>query len=172
MPWLVTFICLFHSVFVKQEPEVATLRQLLLKGSEWEASANILYEKVGHYAGASALLTGYKGAAHALKAKYSFNPVSKLKHIKKAQQFLSEAVSAAPGNLEVRFLRYSVEVQTPAMLDLSKHVAEDQALLLAGLRNYPASDLDAVTAAIARDYLRQHCPCNSRDKAFLQALRL
>ena len=58
------------------------------------------------------------------------------------------------------------------MLDLSEHVTEDQAILLEGLRKYPASNFNAVTAAIARDYLLQYCPCSARDKAFLQALKL
>ena len=172
MNLLLTFLVFFHSVLLAQDPGIAELRQLLFKGSQNEDQADLLYEKVGKYNGSNALLIGYKGAAHALQAKHSFNPISKLKHIKNAQEYFSEAVAAEPENLEIRFLRYSVEVQTPAMLDLSEHVPEDQAILLEELRKYPASNFNAVTAAIARDYLLQYCPCSARDKAFLQALKL
>lgn len=172
MAFLLTFFLYFHTVFGVQEPPVAELRQLLYEGSENEDQADALFKKVGNYKGSDPVLIGYKGAAFALKAKHGFNPIGKLKHIKEAQQYFNQAVAAAPQNMEVRFLRYSVEAQTPKMLDLSAHVSEDQALLLEGLHRYPKADFTPETARITRDYLVQYCTCSDEEKDFLTKLKL
>jgi|SRR6478735_608366 len=172
MAAIFTFFVWLSTVFLLQDASVAELRQLLFEGSANEDKAHQLFEKVGDYKGSDPVLIGYKGAAFALKAKYGFNPVGKLKHIKTAQKYFNDAVAAAPENMEVRFLRYSVEAQTPKMIDLSAHVPEDQALLMEGLRKYPKSNFTPETARITRDYMVQHCTCNEQEKEFLKKLKL
>jgi len=167
-----TFFAVLHSVFQPTEPDVNELRELLLKGSENKEQAKVLFEKVGNYEGNDPLLIGYKGAAFALKAKHGANPLNKLKNVKKAQALFATAVSAAPQNPEVRFLRYSVEAQTPASLNLSKHLTEDKDLLMQGLKNIPGSGFTAYTARIARDYLLKYCTCSEQEKEFLNGLKL
>src|SRR5690606_17265537 len=160
------------SVFAFSQPEVKALRQLFFEARDSEKKADELYDKVGDYQGNSAILIAYKAGAHALKAKYGFNPMSKLKHVKHSQQYFSEAVQRDPADLEIRFMRYAVEVQTPAMLGYSEHVEEDKALLLKGLLEYPASGFTPETGRIARDFLRQHCACSSSEKEFLQQMQI
>ena len=169
---LLTFFAFWASVFQPSEPDINELRELLLKGSENKDQAELLFDKVGNYEGNDALLIGYKGAAYALKAKHGANPLGKLKNVKKAQTFFAAAVSAAPQNPEVRFLRYSVEAQTPARLNLSKHLTEDKDLLIKGLKHMPGSGFTQYTARIARDYLLQYCTCSDEEKEFLKGLKL
>lgn len=169
---LLTFFAFFASIFQPQEPNVNELRELLFKGKEDKEQAKQLFLKVGTYEGSDPLLIGYKGAAFALKAKHGGNPLGKLKNIKKAQTYFSSAVSAAPQNPEIRFLRYSVEAQTPGSLNLSKHLTEDKDVLMHGLKNIPGSGFTQNTARIARDYLLQYCTCSAQEKEFLEGLKL
>ena len=126
-----------------------------------------MFDKVGNYGGDEGILIAYKAGAHALKAKYSANPINKIRHIKKAQHYFSEAVQRDNKNLEIRFMRYAVEVQTPRGLGLSHHVAEDKAMLLEGLKKYPDSGFTAETATITKNFMQAHCDCTSEEKQFV-----
>ena len=168
----ITFFALVHSVFAGQEPNLNELRELLNQGSVDKGQAKVLFTKIGDYGGNDPLLISYKGAAFALKAKHGANPLGKLKNIKKAQGFFSTAIGADSRNAEIRFLRYSVEAQTPARLNLSKHLNEDKEVLMKGLKDIPGSGFTTTTARIARDYLQKYCTCNSEEKEFLDKLKL
>ena len=172
MLFFLTFFAILSSVFQPQEPDINELRELLLKGSENKEQAKQLFGKVGNYEGHDPLTIGYKGAAFALKAKHGGNPLNKLRNVKKAQVFFATAISAAPQNPEVRFLRYSVEAQTPARLNLSKHLTEDKNFLIQALKNIPGSGFTEYTARISRDYLLQYCTCSEQEKEFLKGLKL
>ncbi|MBK0402188.1 hypothetical protein I5M27_04285 [Adhaeribacter sp. BT258] len=167
-----TFWSFFHSVFAAQEINIPALRQLFYEARDSEKKADLLFEKIGNYGGKEGILIAYKAGAYALKAKYGANPLNKLKNVKKAQQYFSEAVQRDPQNLEIRFMRYAVEVQTPDFIGYSEHVNEDKNLLLNGLRKFPNSGFTLETATIARDFMRQYCECSEQEKQFVQQLRL
>ena len=172
MPVLITFLALIGSVFFAQEPVIQELRELVFQGSENKAKARVLFEKVGEYEGNNPVLIAYKGVAFALKAKHGANPINKLKNVKKAQALFTTAINAAPKNPEIRFLRYSVESQTPARLNLSKHLTEDKDHLIQGLQDIRTSGLDQTTARIIRDYMLEYCTCSAQEKVFLNGFKL
>lgn len=172
MHLLLTFWALFYSVFAGQELNIPALRQLFYEARESEKKADLLFKQVGNYGGKDGLLIAYKAGAYALKAKYGANPINKIKHVKKSQQYFSLAVQRDPQNLEIRFMRYAVEVQTPGVLGYSEHLAEDKKMLLDGLRNFPRSGFTRETAIIARDFMREHCECTKQEKEFVQQLKL
>ncbi|MBU0695439.1 MAG: hypothetical protein KKE39_02780 [Bacteroidetes bacterium] len=72
------------------------------------------------------LILAYLGSAQAIKAKHAWNPVSKLSYIKKGFSTINEAVSKAPENLEVRFLRFSLSFYVPSFLGYSKNLTIDK----------------------------------------------
>nr|MBC7613025.1 hypothetical protein [Pseudopedobacter sp.] len=72
------------------------------------------------------LILAYLGSAQAIKAKHAWNPVSKLSYIKKGFSTINEAVSKAPENLEVRFLRFSLSFYVPSFLGYSRNLTVDK----------------------------------------------
>ncbi len=72
------------------------------------------------------LILAYLGSAQAIKAKHAWNPVNKLSYIKKGFGTINAAVSKAPENLEVRFLRFSLEFYVPGFLGYSKNLTADK----------------------------------------------
>jgi hypothetical protein len=169
---LLTFWGFFYSVFAGQETDIPALRRLFYEARDSEAKAEQLFKEIGNYEGGEAILIAYKAGAYALKAKHGTNPLNKLKSIKRAQQYFTEAVKRDPENLEIRFMRYAVEVQTPGSLGYSKHVQEDKELLISGLKSYPNAAFTPETARIARDFLRHDCKCSEEEKQFLQQMEL
>ncbi|MDO7876660.1 hypothetical protein Q5H93_18080 [Hymenobacter sp. ASUV-10] len=130
----------------------AALRQQFAKASSDKAAAEKLYKQLADYKGHDAVVMAYKGAAEAIRARDA-SMFDKLTFIQQANRSFEQAVSLAPDNAEVRFLRFSVESNLPSFLGMSKHVEEDKALLLRAALEHPASGLDAEAFNFVRRYL-------------------
>ena len=130
----------------------AALRQQFAKASTDKAAAEKLYKLLADYKGHDAVVMAYKGAAEAIRARDA-SMFDKLTFIQQANRSFEQAVSLAPENAEVRFLRFSVESNLPSFLGMSKHVEEDKALLLRAALEHPASGLDAEAFNFVRRYL-------------------
>lgn len=85
----------------------------------------------------------YLGALETIWAKYVGNPFSKLSTFNKGKEKLEKAVKNAPDNLEIRYLRLSVQKNAPSILGYDKAIKTDAEFLrknigrveLAALRN-------------------------------------
>ncbi len=106
-------------------------RRSYLEGVKTEAGAVKLEAQTRNWQGKEALMQAYHGVALALKAKYSYNPYTKVNAVKDGAVLLNAAVNRAATDTEIRFLRYSVEVNTPSMVGISTHLAADKAHILA-----------------------------------------
>lgn len=106
-------------------------RRLYLEAVKTESAATQLEQQTRSWQGKDALMQAYQGVALALKAKYSYNPYTKVSAVKDGAVLLNAAVNRAAADTEIRFLRYSVEVNTPSMVGISTHLAADKAHILA-----------------------------------------
>jgi hypothetical protein len=68
----------------------------------------------------------YLGILDGLKAKHSWNPYSKLKYLSTAEKILKQATDADPHNIEIRFLRFSIEHNAPGFLGYNKNLSTDR----------------------------------------------
>lgn len=69
--------------------------------------------------------TAYAGAVEAVMAKHVFNPYSKYKYVTRGLKKLNKAVEEAPGMLEVRFLRFAVLHNIPAIFGIGEKRKSD-----------------------------------------------
>ena len=74
-------------------------------------------------------------------AKHAMNPLSKYSYFNKGKKALDEAVNKEPNNLEIRFMRYISQEQTPAFLGYNKYLKSDKAFILAEYRKSKDEDL-------------------------------
>ena len=86
------------------------------------------------------LITGYIGTLQALKAKHHWNPYYKVKYVKDAQKTFAKAIAADPHNMELRFLRFSVDYKLPALLGYTKNMEADKDEIIAQLKKYHTAD--------------------------------
>lgn len=75
------------------------------------------------------LLYGYKACATMVMAKHSINPFSKLSQFKKGSKMLTKAIELDPNNPELRYLRFTAQMNAPSMLDYKTHLEVDKAFL-------------------------------------------
>ena len=75
----------------------------------------------------SSLISGYKGCATIIMAKYFSNPFTKMSHFKNGKNILEKAIGADENNIELRFLRFTVQTSTPAFLGYNHNLEMDKA---------------------------------------------
>jgi len=80
------------------------------------------------------LIIGYIGTLEALKAKHSWNPYNKIKYVALSQKTMKVAVERDPTNLEIRFMRFSIQHYTPSFLGFSKDLEEDRKAIIRQFR--------------------------------------
>jgi hypothetical protein len=72
----------------------------------------------------------YAAGAEMASAQYKFSPFSKLSAFNSGKAKLEPIVKANPQNVEVRFIRYTIQLKCPAMLGYSKELKSDRAFIL------------------------------------------
>ncbi len=106
------------------------------------SKAEIFWKGIKDYQGRSAYMLAYKAAALSLKAKHDWNPYNKLNWLKEALNIFEEAIRMDPDNIEIRFLRFSIEHYMPDFLGFSQHLEADKNAILKNIHHYQDFDLE------------------------------
>jgi hypothetical protein len=117
------------------------------------------------------LVLGFVGALETLKARDLWLPLDKLEWSRRSQATLARAVALAPNHVEVRFLRYSIQLGLPGYLYLSQHLAEDKAAILQLLPSPEAQALGAETLRTIADFMIKEGRCSPAEQQVLEAVR-
>ncbi|MEM7550251.1 MAG: hypothetical protein AAF363_11270 [Bacteroidota bacterium] len=88
------------------------------------------------------IIKAYLGATQALMVKHVWSPFGKWKYLRMSEKTLTEAVNNSPKNVEIRFIRFSVEKNIPHMFGFSEHLEGDKAYILDNIKRFDVSDLD------------------------------
>ena len=62
-------------------------------------------------------------------AKHDSNPVKKWRYFYKGKDMLENAINKYPNNLELRFLRYCVQLNVPDFLAYKSHLESDKEII-------------------------------------------
>ncbi|MFM1875136.1 MAG: hypothetical protein RL266_873 [Bacteroidota bacterium] len=76
------------------------------------------------------LLLGYKGAVELGMARHDPNPFNKMSFFSDGKADLEKAISKDPENLELRFLRLTIQTHIPSFLGYSDNKEADKAFVL------------------------------------------
>jgi hypothetical protein len=87
------------------------------------------------------LLYCYKGAGEMLQAKYALNPVAKLKKFNLGKAWIAAAFNRDSLNLEMRFIRFSIQSNVPTFLGYRAELAGDKKFLLEHMDGCPDTAL-------------------------------
>ena len=131
--------------------EIAVLKTNLVKAVDNEALTDSLFRKLNRLPNKTALTVAYAGTLEALKAKHTWNPYNKIKYVKGSLKTMQKAVNMDKENLEIRFMRFSIEHFTPGFLGLSKNLNTDRKEIVKHYqnRNFGVAD-DALIKNVAR----------------------
>lgn len=101
-----------------------------------------LYEKLKNYNGNDAVIWAYKAMTSFLMANHVFNPFMKMHYFNEGKKWMNIAISKDENNLEVRFLRFALQVKTPEVLGYNKNIKEDKLFLYQEIKNNKVHDYD------------------------------
>ena len=110
------------------------------------------------------LLAGYKGCAKMIMAKYVLNPISKYSYFSEGKTMLEKCIKNDKFNLELRFLRFSIQTNLPGFLGYKDSINADKTFLMESVKSL--KDLKLRTIVIK--YLKNSSMLSSNDKRELR----
>ena len=68
----------------------------------------------------------YLGAYQMIKANHVFSPISKLKLFRMGKNKLEQAIKDLPEDVELRYIRYAIQISVPSLLNYNDHIEQDK----------------------------------------------
>lgn len=87
------------------------------------------------------VLYGYKGAVSTLKAKHAKGLKNKKNFFSEGVTCIEAAIKAKPENLELRFIRLSVQENAPKIVKYRDKIKEDKKIILQGFSQIKESSI-------------------------------
>jgi hypothetical protein len=116
------------------------------------------------------VVLAYKGAAEALMAKHVFNPYSKISYLNQSKKTFEKAVAADSRNVEIRFLRFSVQHYVPGFLGYSSNLDDDKEVILKNLTQFMVVEKQLASSVV--DFMIESGRCNEIEVSKLKRLKL
>lgn len=130
------FLLSFQSVSAQlTQKEIEVLKTDMVKAVDDSKLTNSLFTKLNKLPNKTPLVIGYTGTLEALKAKHSWNPYNKIKYVSRSLKTLQNAINLDGENMEIRFMRFSIEHFTPSFLGFSKDLDIDRKEIIKHYQN-------------------------------------
>jgi hypothetical protein len=147
LPLKKTIIALFVlqlvtvGVIFAQNIDLENIRSVYSNSKESEKTSMIILSQLAKIKNPTPIEQAYHGAFIAVKANFSHNPFSKLSLVQKGMSEINNAITRDKANIEIRYLRYTIQNEMPSILKLSQNLSEDKPLLSAYADRYPDKEL-------------------------------
>jgi len=138
LQFLFLFVFMSSNMFATPIEE---LRKLFDSAINNEQSAELLLQQSASNGIERNTLLGYKAATQMIMAKFYFNPWKKLHTFNNGKAQLETAIQNEPNNIELIFLRYMIQKNSPSFLHYNLKLAADKKNLLLSINNLKDQDL-------------------------------
>ena len=145
------------------------IRDLFATSPHNEAKAKLLIEKTYGASASTAVLLGYRGGAHMAMANHCYLPTSKLSYFNTGKEMLEKAITALPGSVELRFIRFSIQCNVPGFLGYSSNLAADKAILITWVKSESASKDNDLKTRI-KNFILVSKQCTEAEKTSIKDL--
>lgn len=141
MKALIIYIA-FYLFFVNVD--ISEVRQLYKEADLSEQNATNLFDKLESITiSDDKVLLAYKGAVTSMTAKYEKGIKQKKDVFKNGVSLVELAVASEEDNIEIRFVRLSVQQNSPKFLNYNKEIEEDKKFILHYFNQISSSKLKA-----------------------------
>ncbi|MDB5128754.1 hypothetical protein [Mucilaginibacter sp.] len=149
------------------EPNLHVIRKLLVSAINSGKVTDSLYRNLSAIKNRPALINGYIATLEALKAKHTWNPYYKIKYLNNAEKTFKSAVTGDPHNIEIRFMRFSVEHNVPGFLGYTKNLIADREEIITQLDRKHYSSADAALVKTIITFLLDSKRCTPAEQSKL-----
>ena len=105
------------------------LREMYWRAED-DVAIRFFYDQAQKEKITDAVVLAYLGVATAMQAQVAEGISDKLRYFSEGKDKIEEAVKLDPNNPEIRFLRFSVQSEVPAILGYRSDIGEDYDLVL------------------------------------------
>lgn len=169
--FLTAFIFLFATSvsfsMLNQKTDISELRKQMLRAINSPKVTDSLYTALYTITKKPPLVLGYFGALEALKAKDSWNPYKKVKLLVASNKTMEQAINASPNDMEIRFIRFSIQTNLPHFLGLNKDLDADKNQILHQLKQKNYGSADKVFVQNMIKFLLNSKQCSPAEISFL-----
>lgn len=132
MKFIIPLFCLFFL----GSPSISEVRKMYATASNSKTeSADLLLKLSDVEVGDSnSVLVAYKGGGLALKGKFCSKIRDKKSNLVAGAKYIEAAVKASPNNVEIRFIRLSVQENLPSFISYRKNIKEDKAFIISNFK--------------------------------------
>jgi hypothetical protein len=154
------FIILIPFLSFAQTSALDALRRDYAKVNIDSISCHKLYVKVNQLSPTDNVVLAYKGAITAAKANFARQKEEKLKLFSAGKKMLEESIAKDTANVELRFLRFTIQSGAPKMLGYHKQLQSDKNYILSNF----ASVKNGVLKKAMSDFLIQSTLLSEEEK--------
>lgn len=141
--------------------DLKTVRELYPKAPENAGDAKALYNMLSEVSPSDdPVLAAYKGASLTLLAKFANKVKDKVRDFKSGSELIDAMVAEHPENIEIRYIRLSVQENSPKIVKYKRNIEEDKTFILDNFKSVSSS---AVSSMI-KDYVGQSNVFNASEK--------
>ena len=123
-------VLLFFVNFTNAQSDVKDIRKIFLLSSDSQLKCSQLYKISSEKVSICPIYHSYNIVSKILESKYLRNPVKKVKVFKENTKRLDSLVASHPKKIEIRFLRYSIQLNAPKILGYTTFVKEDYEFII------------------------------------------
>lgn len=87
------------------------------------------------------LTNAYYAAGIMVSSKYTINPFKIMKIFNAGKEILEDLISENYDNVEMRYLRYSIQLNTPKFAGYYKNIEHDREILVSYIKQHSKSEL-------------------------------
>ncbi|MBC7695670.1 MAG: hypothetical protein H7141_09520 [Burkholderiales bacterium] len=117
------------------------IRSLFYRATKSPTSADSLQLLLFKTSTKNPLIIGYQGMSQMMLCLHTYNPYTKLSYFHKGKTLLENAINNDPKNIELRFLRLTVQLNTPSVLMYKTNIEEDKRTIFNGVSTIIDIDL-------------------------------
>ncbi len=150
-----------------QKTDIAEIRKQMLRAINSSKVTDSLYINLQNISKKPPLVVAYVGALEALKAKNSWNPYKKIKYLNLSGKTVQQAVNASPNDMEIRFVRFSIQSNLPHFLGLNKDIGADKTQIIQQLKQKHYGSADKVFVQNIIKFMVDSKQCSSQEIAVL-----
>jgi len=140
---ILLFITTILTGFIlKDEPKIEVVRSLFYEAAANKTAAARFSKALSVVDNnSSPVLVCYKGVSEMLQAKHMFSPFSKMEKFRKGKSLIEKSIRRDPNDLELRFLRFSIQSNLPGFLGYDEAISIDKVKLLEGYSTIKDTEL-------------------------------
>ena len=121
--------------------DLPLVRKAFYEAKVSENTATKWHKTLNKKANLSPLEYAYMGAFECFLGKHAWSPIEKYRRVSDGLFQINQAVNRDGTDVEIRFIRYTIENEIPRILELSHHLKEDRLILKEYTKQNPQEEL-------------------------------